>query len=103
VDHSDRARAYHGGGGTVIRYRFTDIEELPDWWLVVKGDELDLWVKDPGKEVDVYFTSSVRTMAAIWMGENTYRKAVSQGALACNITSRMANSIFADLRPAKEI
>jgi len=77
----------------------------------LKGDELDLCVNDPGKEVDVYFTSSVKTMADIWMGENTYRKAMGEGALTVvgnkvltrNITSWMANSIFADLPPANEI
>ena len=99
------------GTETVIRFKFTDIVEFPDWWLVVKGDELDLCVNDPGKEVDVYFTSSVKTMADIWMGENTYRKAMGEGALTVvgnkvltrNITSWMATSIFADLPPANEI
>jgi len=99
------------GTETVIRFRFTDIVEFPDWWLVVTGDELDLCVKDPGKEVDVYFTSSVKTLADIWMGESSYRKAMGEGALTVvgnkaltrNITSWMANSIFADLPPATEI
>ena len=99
------------GNETVIRFKFTDIDEFPDWWLVVKGDDLDLCVNDPGKEVDVYFTSSVKTLVDIWMGENTYRKAMGEGALTVvgnkaltrNITSWMANSIFADLPPANEI
>ena len=99
------------GNETVVRFKFTDIEEFPDWWLVVTGDELDLCVNDPGKEVDVYFTSTVKTMANIWMGEKSYRKAMGSGeltvvgdkALTRNITSWMANSIFADLPPANEI
>ena len=99
------------GNETVIRFKFTDIDEYPDWWLVVRGSELDLCVNDPGKEVDVYFTSSVRTLADIWMGQNTYRKAIGEGALTVvgnkaltrNITAWMANSVFADLPPANEI
>jgi hypothetical protein len=99
------------GNETVIRFKFTDIDEFPDWWLVVTGDKLDLCVNDPGKDVDVWFTASVKTMADIWMGENTYRKAMGEGtltvvgntALTRNITSWMANSIFADLPPANEI
>lgn len=99
------------GKETVIRFRFTDIKEYPDWWLVVHGDELDLCVKDPGKEVNVYFTSSVKTLADIWMGENSYKKAQNEGtmkivgdkALTRNITSWLANSIFVDLPPASEI
>jgi len=99
------------GDETVIRFKFTDIKEYPDWWLVVRGDDLDICVKDPGKEVDVYFTSSVKTMADIWMGENSYKNAQKDGsmkivgdkALTRNITSWMANSIFVDLPPASEI
>ncbi len=78
---------------------------------MVTGDELDLCVNDPGRDADVYFTSSVKTKADIRMGENTYRKAMSgdgltvagDKALTRNITSWMANSIFAGLRPAHEI
>lgn len=99
------------GSQTVVRFRFTDIAEFPDWWLVVTGDELDLCVNDPGKDVDVWFTSSVRTLADIWMGGNTYRKAMADGSLTVvgdkvltrDITAWMSNSIFADLPPATAI
>ena len=99
------------GNETVIRFRFTDVKEYPDWWLVVHIDELDVCVNDPGKDVDVYFTSSVKTMADIWMGQNSYRKAVKDGVMTIvgnqqltrNITQWMANSIFADLPPASDI
>ena len=99
------------GRETIIRFKFTDIEEYPDWWLVVTGNEVDLCVKDPGKEVDVYFTSDVKTMADIWMGDNTYRKAIRDGLLQIvgqdmltrNVTKWMNNSIFTDLPSAKDI
>jgi len=99
------------GRETIIRFKFTDIEQYPDWWLVATGDEVDLCVKDPGKEVDVYFTSDVKTMADIWMGDNTYRKAIRDGLLQIvghdmltrNVTEWMNNSIFTDLPSAKDI
>ena len=99
------------GKETVIRFKFTDIEEYPDWWLVVTGDDVDLCVNDPGKDVDVYFTSNVKTMADIWMGDTTYRKAVRERDLkivgdrnlTSNITTWMASSIFTDLPSAREI
>ena len=99
------------GRETVVRFKFTDIEEYPDWWLVIKGEELDLCVSDPGKDVDIYFTSSVKTMADIWMGDNTYKKAMGDDSLKIvgneiltrNITSWMNISFFADLPPASEI
>lgn len=99
------------GRETVVRFKFTDIEEYPDWWLVIKGEELDLCVSDPGKDVDIYFTSSVKTMADIWMGDNTYKKAMGDDSLKIvgnenltrNITSWMNISFFTDLPPASEI
>jgi len=99
------------GKETVIRFKFTDIAEYPDWWLVVTGDNIDLCVNDPGKDVDIYFTSNVKTMADIWMGDTTYRKATREGNLkvvgdrnlTSNITTWMTNSIFTDLPSANNI
>ncbi len=92
-------------GETVIRFHFTDLERYTDWWLVARRDEVDLCLSDPGKEVDVWFTSSVKTLANIWMGESTYRQAVRNGslklvgepALTRNVADWMSNSPWADL------
>ncbi|OQK18570.1 HxlR family transcriptional regulator [Methyloprofundus sedimenti] len=99
------------GDETVIRFMFTDIEKYRNWWLVVINDEIDLCVKDPGKNIDIYFTSTVKTMADIWMGDYTYKKAIKEGSLKLvgdkimknSITAWMSNSIFTDIPPASEI
>jgi len=99
------------GAETVIRFKFTDIKTFPDWWIVVKGGEVDLCVNDPGRSVDVYFTTTVKTMADVWMGDTTYRKAVAADALKVvgpdaltrDVASWMQNSSFADMPPASEI
>ncbi len=99
------------GNENVIRFKFADIEDLSEWWLVITGDEVDICVKDPGKEVDVYFTTTVKTMADIWMGDTTYRKAMAGGtlkivgnrALTRNITAWMNLSSFANLPLARDI
>lgn len=40
-----------------------------DWWLVVHPTaEVDLCSADPGYEVDLWVTTDLRTMTAIWMG-----------------------------------
>jgi DNA-binding HxlR family transcriptional regulator/putative sterol carrier protein len=99
------------GEQSVIRFKFTDIQDLSEWWLLVTGGQVDVCIKDPGKEVDVHFTSSVKTMADIWMGDTTYRAAKASGALKIvghstlmrNITAWMNLSILADLPPASEI
>lgn len=99
------------GNETVIRYKFTDIKDYPDWWMVVKGSDVDLCVKDPGKDVDVYFTTSVKTMADIWMGDTTYKKAIAGKTLTLvgpktltkDVSRWMEVSVFADIAPASEI
>ena len=99
------------GNETVIRFKFTDIKDYPDWWIVVKGQEVELCTLDPGKDVDVYFTSSVKTMSRIWMGFTTYKKAVSSGdlklvgpsALINDVSSWMVDCEHADIPPASEI
>jgi hypothetical protein len=47
------------------------------WWLIVAPDKaVDLCSIDPGLEVDLYVSSDLKTMTAIWMGLETVRKAV---------------------------
>jgi DNA-binding HxlR family transcriptional regulator len=38
------------------------------WWLIVDGRETDLCKVDPGFDVDLYLSTDLRTMTAIWMG-----------------------------------
>jgi DNA-binding HxlR family transcriptional regulator len=99
------------GKQTVIRFKFTDIVGMSKWWLMVDEDDVDICVTDPGRDVDLYFTTTVKLMADIWMGDTTYRKAVASGdfratgltALLGDISAWMPVSIFADLPSAKEI
>ena len=99
------------GDETVIRFKFTDIKDFPDWWMVVQGSDVDLCVNDPGKEVDIYFTTTVKTMVDVWMGWSSYRKAIAQDelklvgpkALINNVSAWMEDSIFAEAAPASSI
>ena len=99
------------GNECVIHFHFTDVSRYADWWIVVQGDEIDLCVNDPGRNVDVWFTTSVRTMVDIWMGDTTYRQAVRNGllklvgdsALTRNVSDWMKNSEYVDLPAASRI
>ena len=99
------------GKETVVHFNFTDVDTYPKWWLVVKENNTDVCVQDPGKDVDVYFTTDLRTMIDAWMGDITYKTAINNGRLKLvgdstltrNVTSWMANSMFAGMAPANEI
>ncbi|MCE5974132.1 winged helix-turn-helix transcriptional regulator [Sinirhodobacter sp. WL0062] len=69
------------GQETVIKFRFTDLSEQRDWWLVVKPETSEVCLKDPGRDVDVYFNCTVRTLSDIWMGDRSYRDALREGDL----------------------
>lgn len=93
---------------TAIRFHFTDIREYPDWWLLVQDERVDICVNDPGREIDVYFTTTVKVMADVWMGKVSYRKAIAeksltlvgQKALINDVSAWMCDSIFAGIEPA---
>jgi DNA-binding HxlR family transcriptional regulator len=87
--------------------------ELPagqrNWWLLVDpAAGVDLCSIDPGFDVDLYVSTDLRTMTAIWMGLETVRQAVSGGRLkitgdrklAADIQTWLGLSPFARERPA---
>lgn len=54
---------------TVIQFLYHDLPSTKrDWWLVIEpAGEVDLCWADPGFEVDLYISTDLRTMTAIWM------------------------------------
>lgn len=58
---------------SVVQFSYPELAASKrDWWLVIEPDgEVDLCWSDPGFEVDLYVTTDLRTMTAIWMGLTT--------------------------------
>ena len=61
----------------VIQFLYSDLPaSKKNWWLVIEPDgEVDLCWADPGFDTDLYVTTDLHTMTAIWMGVETVRKA----------------------------
>jgi DNA-binding HxlR family transcriptional regulator len=102
---------YLSGNETIVQFTFTDLKKLGKWWIVAHGDDVDICLENPGKEVDVWFVTDLRTMIEIWMGDITYKKAIRERrlkligppALTGNVTNWMANSIYSGMPRASEI
>lgn len=63
-----------------IQFQYPELSEAQrNWWLVVEEGTVDLCGFDPGFEVDLLVTSSLRTMTAIWMGISPLRQEVNAG------------------------
>jgi DNA-binding HxlR family transcriptional regulator len=80
-----------------------------NWWLLVDpAAGVDLCSIDPGFDVDLYVSTDLRTMTAIWMGLETVRQAVSgrrlkitgDRKLTADIQTWLGLSPFARERPA---
>lgn len=58
---------------TVIQFLYSDLPASKShWWLIVEPQgEVDLCWSDPGFDIDLYVTTDLRTMTAIWMGVAT--------------------------------
>ena len=61
---------------TVIQFLYPELPASKRcWWLVVEADgEVDLCWSDQGFDVDLYVSTDLRTMTAIWMGLTTVQK-----------------------------
>lgn len=88
------------GDQSVIKFKFTDLSEQPDWWLLVKDRKVDLCVTDPGRDVDIYLTCSLRTMHDVWMGDRTYREAMRSGDLQVQGEPGLMRNITTWLKPS---
>lgn len=66
-----------------VRFTFPEaLEHQRDHWLVVEpSGETDLCHVDPGHEVDLFVTGSLRSMTAVWMGKAKLREVVEDGSL----------------------
>jgi len=80
-------------GRTVIQFLYRELPESKrSWWLVVESHgEVDLCWSDPGFDVDLYVSTDLRTMTAIWMGLTTVEKERAKITLTGNrdISSKM--------------
>lgn len=80
---------------SVIQFRYP--EQPPtsrSWWLIVEpGAPIDLCSVDPGFDVDLYVSTDLRTMTAIWMGFDTPRAAIDEGRLILSGDPRLADGV----------
>jgi len=60
---------------TTVQFLYSDLPSTKNlWWLVIEPDgEVDLCWSDPGFEINLYVTTDLRTMTAIWMGLATLK------------------------------
>lgn len=69
-------------GRTVVHFEFPDApRKLRRWWLVITKEGADVCDIDPGYEVAVSVTTSLRRMVEIWRGDLSWSDALGRGIL----------------------
>jgi DNA-binding HxlR family transcriptional regulator len=97
-------------GRSVVQFVYPELAAAQrSWWLIVDPAadvRVDLCSADLGFDVDLYVSTDLRTMTAIWMGYDTVRAAIDSGrmiltgerALASNMQTWLGLSPFATER-----
>jgi DNA-binding HxlR family transcriptional regulator len=62
------------------------------WWLVVNGDEVDLCLTDPGREVDLTVRASLEAMIRVWVGRLAVEDVLASGEVALDGSAELARS-----------
>jgi DNA-binding HxlR family transcriptional regulator len=88
------------GSQTVIRFRFGDLPVQRDWWLLVRDGKVDVCITDPGRDVDMYVSTTARIMSEVWLGDRSWRDALLSGDLRVEGDPALTRRIGAWLRPS---
>jgi DNA-binding HxlR family transcriptional regulator len=66
------------GGRVVLAFQFTDVETATrDWWIVAEpGPSVDVCDFDPGYDVTVTVSCSLRVMTQVWRGDVSWQRAL---------------------------
>jgi len=75
----------------VTEFRFSGVPANQRcYWLVFEGDAVDLCYKDPGFEVNLFVSGSLRLLTEIWLGHVTIDQAVREDRLRLDGSRRDA-------------
>jgi DNA-binding HxlR family transcriptional regulator len=77
-----------------INFVYPDLpESKQNYWLVVDKGEVDVCWVDPGFDIDLYISSALRTMTAIWMGHRDLKTEIDAGRIEVTGDPAVASSI----------
>lgn len=79
-------------GEVVFCVNFPELTANKTWWVVVNGKAVDLCTDDPGKDVDLFITGSLPSLAEVWMGDETFSNASQSGAIILTGASHLTKT-----------
>lgn len=84
---------------TTLRFEFSNYTSaLRRWWLVIKDNNVDVCIKDPGYEVDLQVLTDIRTLTRYWMGDMSMSMALRNKKITLHGNSKLKKDIKIWLR-----
>jgi DNA-binding HxlR family transcriptional regulator len=77
-----------------IQFLYLDLSgPQKSWWLVIEAGAVDLCNFDPGHELDLIVSGSLRSMTAVWMGLTTIKGESATGRLKIEGDPKLARTM----------
>ena len=94
-------------GETILCFIFDDLTKFKNWWLVVRDGRVDLCTENPGKDVDLYVSTTLRNLVEVWEGDVEIKmaqrkkliKTQGNAQLSKNMSEWLGICLYADQRP----
>ena len=94
-------------GETILCFIFSDLKTFKHWWLIVRNNEVDLCTQSPGRDVDLYISTTLLNLVKIWNGDikiknaqkNKLIKTQGNAVLSKSLSDWLGICLYADVRP----
>lgn len=94
-------------GETIFCFIFDDLTQFKNWWLVVRDGDVDLCTENPGKDVDLYISTTLINLVKVWEGDIDIKSALRKKLLKTHGNTQLARTmpdwlgicLYADIRP----
>lgn len=67
----------------VLRFEFRGVPRAHAarryWWMILRPDDVEVCLKDPGRDVDVVLASDLEAFVRVWMGHRGLEDALAKG------------------------
>ena len=81
-------------GRRVLRFEYYDYPaKMRLWWLVITDGDVDICLKDPGYDVDLFIRTRLKTMTQIWLGDISIAKARREKLLELSGNTALKNDM----------
>lgn len=81
-------------GRSTIQFIYPELPDTHrDYWLVIDDGEVDVCWVDPGFEIDLWVSSPLKVMTAVWMGYVTLMSEITAGRIKVDGDQKLARSM----------